>query len=105
VSRLPGWTRGLCLVDHVAFVGVSRVIPKYACYAPGLNLQKSECGVYAVDTRSGATLGSIVWPSGNQIFAIDWIQEAASSGFLFTRGRKRNHAPTFYTFLTQDNAE
>ena len=27
VARLSGWTRGLCIVGDVAFVGTSRVIP------------------------------------------------------------------------------
>ena len=37
VRKLPGWTRGLCIIDDVAFVGTSRIIPKYARYAPGLD--------------------------------------------------------------------
>ena len=30
---------------------------------------------YFVDTVSGAVLGSLVWPWGNQIFGIDWIAD------------------------------
>ena len=30
VMHLPGWTRGLCFKDRVAFVGTSRVIPRFA---------------------------------------------------------------------------
>jgi uncharacterized protein (TIGR03032 family) len=82
VRRLPGWVRGLCFVGDVAFVGTSRVIPKFARYAPGLAVDEARCGVHAVDTRTGAVLASVEWPFGNQIFALDWIDSAHSSGFL-----------------------
>ena len=59
VSSLPGWTRGLAFSKDVAFVGTSRVIPKFACYAPGLNIDRSMCGVHAINTKTGAALGSI----------------------------------------------
>lgn len=101
VFRLPGWTRGLCFVRDVAFVGTSRVIPRFRQYAPGLDVEKSECAIHAIDTRSGATLGSIVWPYGNQIFAIDWLPVASSTGLPFRVGRKRAAAEErslFYSF-------
>ena len=71
VARLPGWTRGLLWPASVAFVGTSRVIPRFRTYAPGLDVDRSVCGVHAVDIRSGQVLGSILWPAGNQIFAIE----------------------------------
>ncbi len=37
VVRLPGWTRGLYFHGDLAFVGTSRVLPKYRHYAPGLD--------------------------------------------------------------------
>ena len=101
-ARLPGWTRGLCLVDGVAFVGTSRVIPRYRRYAPGLDVHASTCGVHAVSVASGRVLGSLEWPSGNQVFAIDWIARDRSAGFPFdarTRRRARERA-FFYSYLT-----
>jgi uncharacterized protein (TIGR03032 family) len=83
LAGLPGWTRGLCFVGDIAFVGTSRVIAKYARYAPGLKVDRAVCGVHAVDTRTGQTLASVEWPFGNQIFAIDWIDARHSRGFLF----------------------
>src|SRR5262249_14340443 len=38
IVRLPGWTRGLCFHGQVAFVGTSRVIPRFQHYAPGLDV-------------------------------------------------------------------
>jgi uncharacterized protein (TIGR03032 family) len=100
VSRLPGWTRGLCIVNDIAFVGTSRIIPRYAKYAPGLDFRDSRCAVHAVCCRSGKLLGSLEWPSGNQIFAIDWISSNVSTGFPFeARSRKRKRETTlFYTY-------
>ena len=102
LARLPGWTRGLAIVGDVAMVATSRVIPRYAQYAPGLDSAKSRCGVYAICRNSGKVLGALEWPNGNQVFAVDWIPSSASSGFLFearSRGRSREIA-FFYTYLT-----
>lgn len=90
VARLPGWTRGLCFVGDMAFVGVSRVIRRFASYAPGLDLERSVCGVFAVDTGSGEIIASISWPAGNQVFAVDWLPRSASHGFPFHARRARS---------------
>jgi uncharacterized protein (TIGR03032 family) len=86
VTRLPGWTRGLCIVGDVAFVGTSQVIAKYARYAPGLG-RDNRCAVHAVDLRSARVLASVEWPAGNQIFAIDWMSSRETGGFLFVPSR------------------
>lgn len=102
-ARLPGWTRGLCFVEGVAFVGTSRVIPRFRNYAPGLNLEESKCGVHAVDVVSGAMLGSLVWPAGNQVFAIDWLPSSVTCGFPFavqSRRSLRRERNLFYAFTT-----
>ncbi len=106
VCRLPGWTRGLCLTKDIAFVATSRVIPRFAQYAPGLAGDSSRCGVHAVSTKTGRVLGSLEWPSGNQVFAIDWMDAAASSGFVFQAARRkpRQEIALFYRYLTPDNA-
>ena len=101
-ARLPGWTRGLCIVKGVAFVGTSRVIPKFKNYAPGLDVDSSVCGVHAVELKSGRVLGGLVWPSGNQIFSVDHLSGAeAAAGFPFAAGGKRNRVRDvnlFYAF-------
>lgn len=83
VCRLPGWTRGLCFYRDTAFVGTSRVIPRFARYAPGLEVGDSRCALHALDIDSGQVLGSLVWPQGNQIFAIDWIARSRSAGLPY----------------------
>ena len=70
VAQLPGWTRGLCFHDRIAFVGTSCVIPRFRQYAPGLKLDASLCGMHAIDIESGQVLGSLVWPYGNQILSL-----------------------------------
>jgi len=103
VARLPGWTRGLCFHDHVAFVGTSRVIPRFRQYAPGLDVASSACGLHAVDSRSGRVLGSLVWPEGNQIFAIDWLPSEVTGGLPFRVGARRareRDRELFYAFET-----
>ena len=102
VAKLPGWTRGLCFHGETAFVGTSRVIPRFRAYAPGLDVDTSLCAVHAIDARTGKTRGSLIWPWGNQIFAIDWLPRDVSSGFPWGVARKR---PTrikrlFYAFST-----
>lgn len=104
IARLLGWTRGLCFYENIAFVGTSRVIPRFRQYAPGLNVEKSVCGLHAIDVRSGNILGSLVWPYGNQIFALDWVDCQFSSGFPFLVGEDRDRdrdrdIRLFYSFI------
>ena len=100
VCRLPGWTRGLSFCQGVAFVGTSRVIPRFRQFAPGLNVERSRCALHAVDTSSGALLGSLTWPYGNQIFAIDWLNRSQSTGLPLSsaRGGLNRLSHLFYSF-------
>lgn len=101
VARLQGWTRGLAFHDTIAFVGTSRVIPRFRQYAPGLDVERSLCGLHAVDVQSGEVLGSLIWPFGNQIFAIELVPRAYSSGFPFMVGTERipeREKHLFYAF-------
>ena len=83
IVRLPGWTRGLCFYGNTMFVGTSRVLPRFRQYAPGLDIDASQCGLYALDVESGEILGSITWPFGTQVFAIEWVPTSFTKGFPF----------------------
>jgi uncharacterized protein (TIGR03032 family) len=98
--KLPGWTRGLCFHKGVAFVGTSRVIPRFRQFAPGLDVDSSICSVQAIDVAKGTVLGSLTWPVGNQIFAIDWLPSSLSRGFPFRGDRKTSERERvlFYAF-------
>ncbi len=97
---LPGWTRGLCFYKNIAFVGVSRVIPRFYRYAPGLDVKNNLCGIYAIDMIKGEIVGSLVWPSGNQIFALDWIDSRDSCGLPFSKNKmpKEKINRIFYSY-------
>lgn len=101
VVKLSGWTRGLCFHKGIAFVGTSRVIPRFRQYAPGLDVDSSICGVHAVEVKTGKVLGSLTWPVGNQIFAIDWIARSAATGFPFAAGARRaaKEKALFYCYV------
>jgi len=83
--KLPGWTRGLCFKNHVAFVGVSKVFQKYKVYAPGIKEKQQQCGVYAINMKTKKIIGYIEWAIGNQIFGIETISSSACDGFLHTK--------------------
>jgi uncharacterized protein (TIGR03032 family) len=105
IRKFPGWTRGLCFIGDTAFVGLSRVIPAYRNYAPGLDPSKSECGICAVDMKTNRIRGSIRWPRGNQIFAVDWIPNSVATGFPFAPGRRLAappRVPLFYSYKTMN---
>jgi hypothetical protein len=89
-------------MSTLAFVGTSRVIPRFRRYAPGLDVERSECGVHAVDLTSGKILGSVLWPNGNQIFAVEAVPASFTTGFP-TNGvgsaAKRRSARLYYSFL------
>ena len=103
VAALPGWTRGLCFHKNIAFVGTSRVLPRFRQYAPGLDPDSSRCGVHAVDVGSGAVLASLIWPFGNQVFALEWIPARVSRGFPFKTARRilEVEKKLFYSFSTE----
>lgn len=103
VRRLPGWTRGLSIHGAVAFVGTSRLLPAFAHYAPGVD--KAVCGIHAIDTKSGELLGSIAWPMGNQIFAIEWIDAGQTSGLPYNRARSGQSAQLRDLFYNDSNWE
>jgi len=101
VARLKGWTRGICCRPGIAFVGTSRVIPRFQHYAPGLNMEESVCGIHAISTNNGSVLASIHWPQGNQIFAIEWLPTSETFGFPFRRGwtrRRAHYEQLFYRY-------
>jgi len=98
VLKLSGWTRGLCFVKGVAFIATSRVIPRFSRYAPGLDNDRSRCGVSAVCLKTGQLLGSLEWPLGNQVFAIDWIRDDVSSGFAFQGAVRGSSHPAIFHY-------
>ena len=98
VAPLPGWTRGLCFHRRVAFVGTSRVLPRFRQYAPGLKVDRAVCGVQAIDADSGRVLGSITWPGGNQIFAVDWVPRRVAEQLPFEMGETAPPLSLFYAY-------
>jgi uncharacterized protein (TIGR03032 family) len=104
--RLRGWTRGLCFAGDIACVATSRVIPRFAQYAPGLDVNRSECAVHIVDPVRAEVLGSLVWPAGNQIFAIEAVPSAFTAGFVREGTRRpsaRDMARLYYSFDVEEN--
>ncbi|MGI9253791.1 MAG: DUF4915 domain-containing protein, partial [Thermomicrobiales bacterium] len=89
IASLPGWTRGLCAIGPWLIAGTSRVIPRFRQYAPGLDVDQSVCGLHAIDRRTGTVAGSLRWPEGNQIFAIEAIPASFTTGFPFSAPRPR----------------
>ncbi len=102
IARLPGWTRGLAFAGDVAFVGTSRVIPRFRHYAPGLQLERTRCAIHAVAVSTGKILGSLEFPSGNQIFAIEPVPAGWTSGLPFHRKTRSDEARTlFYAYAVE----
>ncbi len=101
VASLPGWTRGLCFFKEIMFVGTSRILPRFQQYAPGVDIDLSCCGIHALDVKSGKTLGSMVWPHGSQIFAIEAAPLNFTTGFPFAadgRSPEDLEKSIFYSF-------
>jgi hypothetical protein len=59
------------------------------------------CAVHALDPATGRALGSLRWPAGNQIFAIEWLPEGLGTGLPFTaRPAPARTRRLFYSFTT-----
>ncbi len=100
--NLPGWTRGLCFSGNIAIVGTSRVIPRFSQYAPGLEVEKSVCGIHLVNLNNGQIEGALRWPNGNQIFAIEAIPSNLVGGLPYPYNHRlansRQIKEFFYAF-------
>jgi len=70
VAKAPGFTRGLAFAGDLVFVGLSKVIPQYEPYAPGLLPQETRCGVWAFDWRTGEVIATLSWPEGYQVYDV-----------------------------------
>ncbi|MBC7553431.1 MAG: DUF4915 domain-containing protein [Taibaiella sp.] len=88
VFKLNGWTRGLCFIGDILFVGLSRVLPRFRHYAPGITTKTQECAIVALDLVEKRIIGDIKFPFGNQIFGIDFMSSALCTGLPFTVLRK-----------------
>ena len=88
-------------------MGTSRIIPQFRRYAPGLDPDASVCGVHVLNLTTGDVMASLIFPIGNQIFALETMDTRQSSGFVFRVDRPRRPAEElslFYAFST-DNSE
>lgn len=84
VFRFNGWTRGLCFAGNILFVGVSRVLPRFRHYAPGIKSLTQTCSVVALDLKQMKKVGEVKFPYGNQIFAIEFLHSPECKGFPFS---------------------
>ncbi len=88
--QLPGWTRGLYMIGSYAFVGTSRVSPRFRQYAPGVDMDSSVCGIHIVDLSTGRVTGSVIWPFGNQLFSVEGMDAGFTLGFPTKVGSRRS---------------
>ncbi len=73
IAEVPGFTRGLDFCGSVAFIGLSQVRESAVFSGIPITERKQErtCGVWAVDLRTGQTLGWVKFEDAVQeIFAV-----------------------------------
>lgn len=105
IATLPGWTRGIAVCGGMAFVGTSRVLPRFERYAPGLDPDRCVCGIHAVNLDSGQVVSSLRWPAGDQLFAIEPIPTDLTSGLPAGPGRgAARRRRLFYDFQVKGPA-
>lgn len=99
VRKFSSWTRGLYFNDNYAFVGLSKVLPKFTSYAPGLNIKTAGCGIEIINMENYKTEAKIEFPNGNQIFQIIGIEEKKMK-FPFKRVKENKNTirSLFYRF-------
>ncbi len=68
VCSLPGFTRGLCLVDNFALVGLSKIRHKHILDAPPVRKKHGRlfAGVALVDTKRGRQVGALEFTQGGR---------------------------------------
>ncbi|HKB01476.1 MAG TPA: TIGR03032 family protein [Gemmataceae bacterium] len=104
VALLPGFTRGLDFFGPFAFIGLSQV--RESALFSGipitdrLPVQERACGVWVVDTRTGATMAFLRFESGVQeIFAVQVLP-----GLRYPEILTDDHAAVAGTFILPDAA-
>ena len=73
VAELPGYVRGLSIVDGIAFVGLSKIrdTATFGGVPLAENRDELKCGVAAVDLRSGQLRGTFEFKCGvDEIFDV-----------------------------------
>ena len=70
IGTVPGFSRGMAFAGDYLFVGLSKVIPAYEPYAPGLKSDETECGIWVFNWRTGEQVASLGWPEGYQIYDV-----------------------------------
>jgi len=74
VAEMPGFTRGLAFAGPYAFVGLSQVRESVFRGLPIVRRQLRECGVQAVDLRTGAIVASLTFTgSVQEIFDVQLL--------------------------------
>lgn len=79
VAHLPGYTRGLALHGHFAFVGLSRIreTSVFGDIPIAEDRQRLQCGVAVVDVRTGQQTAGVYFHGGvNEVFAVEVLPGA-----------------------------
>jgi uncharacterized protein (TIGR03032 family) len=76
VAKLPGYLRGLSIVNDIAFVGLSRIrdTSTFGGVPIAEDRERLKCGIAAVDLRTGALRGTFEFHSGvSELFDVTAI--------------------------------
>ena len=76
VARFPGYTRGLAIHDHYAFIGLSRIreTSTFGGVPIAEDRERLKCGVAVVDLRRGQLLGQFEFKTGvEEVFDVTVI--------------------------------
>jgi uncharacterized protein (TIGR03032 family) len=76
VASVPGFARGLAFAGPYAFIGLSKIRESVFAGMPILEREDLSCGVWVVDTRTGATIGFVRF-EGNveEIFDVEVLAQ------------------------------
>lgn len=73
VYRTGAWTRGLAFFGDYAFIGLSKILPRFKHYAPGVK-GGGRCGLVVIDLNSFDVIAEVEWPEGDQHFGIEVLE-------------------------------
>lgn len=78
IYKASAWTRGLAFHNNYAIIGLSKILPRFEHYAPGVS-GEGKCGLIVLNLTTHLVEAEIEWPNGNQHFGIE-ICDANSTG-------------------------
>jgi uncharacterized protein (TIGR03032 family) len=103
IATVPGFTRGLTMVEEFAFIGVSKVRESNTFGGlPVTKLAKRVCGVWIVNTTTSQTVAFLEFANGvDEIFSVSLVPHGMPAIYDYTDDMSKQHYQVHHANLNK----